>query len=129
MPATSSPGFVIVDTAAYITSLSPQVDQTLIGMAKPMVELRLDLRNEEAPSKMLVGLVGGAEEMDIDEEEDEPPAADMDEDGNDDGPPVVSQQQLSRIFDVGPAFALPPIEEMFYQVAELFSSRATAHTV
>ena len=38
-----------------------------------------------------------------------------------DGAPVVAQQQLTNIFDVGPSFALPPIEEMFYQVAGLFS--------
>jgi NET1-associated nuclear protein 1 (U3 small nucleolar RNA-associated protein 17) len=40
--------------------------------------------------------------------------------------PVVTQQQLASIFDIGPAFALPPMEEMFYQVAALFSAKPLA---
>jgi NET1-associated nuclear protein 1 (U3 small nucleolar RNA-associated protein 17) len=51
----------------------------------------------------------------------------VDDDNNEH--PVVSQQQLSEIFDIGPSFALPPVEEMFYQVADLFSSKPLAQSV
>jgi NET1-associated nuclear protein 1 (U3 small nucleolar RNA-associated protein 17) len=39
----------------------------------------------------------------------------------DDDEPVVSQQQLAGIFDVGSAFAMPPIDELFERVAGLFA--------
>lgn len=126
VPAISSPGFIVVDAAAEIMSLSPKATQTLISMSKPMVELRLDLRNEAAPSKSLRGLIDDPEEMELDEEEEAFETTDgpvVQDSMDDDGPPVVSQQQLAKIFDVGPAFALPPMEEMFYQVADLFASK------
>jgi NET1-associated nuclear protein 1 (U3 small nucleolar RNA-associated protein 17) len=57
------------------------------------------------------------------------PAETQREEVDDDGTPVVSQQQLAQIFDIGPSYALPPLEDMFYQVAGLFSSKASEQTV
>jgi NET1-associated nuclear protein 1 (U3 small nucleolar RNA-associated protein 17) len=125
VPAVSSPGYIIIDTAAEVTSLAPKAVQTLVSMSKPMVELRLDLRSEQATEKTLA-LDDDAEDVEDDAEE----AEEMDIDEalleDDDGAPVVTQQQLARVFDVGPSFAMPPIDEMFYQVADLFSSKPTA---
>jgi hypothetical protein len=42
---------------------------------------------------------------------------------DDDDAPVVRQQQLTEIFDIGPAFALPPVEDLFEQVVGLFSRK------
>ena len=58
------------------------------------------------------------EEMEID-----PVSAAIDT-GDDYDAPVVTQQQLSEVFDIGPSFALPPMEEMFYQVVGLFSAQS-----
>ncbi|KAI9714600.1 MAG: hypothetical protein M1812_006405 [Candelaria pacifica] len=38
--------------------------------------------------------------------------------------PVVRQEQLADIFDIGPAFAMPPMGDLYEQVAELFSNKA-----
>jgi len=50
-------------------------------------------------------------------------------DEDDDEFPVVTQQQLTSVFDIGPAFALPPIEEMFYQVVDLFAPKRVLQAV
>ena len=36
------------------------------------------------------------------------------------GAAVVSQERLAEVFDVGPAYALPPMTELFEQVAKLY---------
>ncbi len=79
----------------------------------------------------LMQLVEDNEEPDADMQETALPDATVSvpEIDDDDGPKVVSQQQLREILDVGPSFALPPIEEMFYQVADLFSSKPLAQSV
>jgi NET1-associated nuclear protein 1 (U3 small nucleolar RNA-associated protein 17) len=46
-PAISSSGYIILDSAAEITTVSPKASKTLISIAKPMVDLRIDVRNEE----------------------------------------------------------------------------------
>ena len=37
-----------------------------------------------------------------------------------DGPPIVRREQLEEIFDIGPAFALPSVDKLFTQIAELY---------
>jgi hypothetical protein len=48
---------------------------------------------------------------------------DDDDEGDDEQLPVVRQDQLTKIFDVGPAYALPPVRELFEAVARLFSKK------
>ena len=36
---------------------------------------------------------------------------------------VVSRERLAEVFDVGPAYALPPVADLFEQVASLYSGR------
>jgi NET1-associated nuclear protein 1 (U3 small nucleolar RNA-associated protein 17) len=49
-----------------------------------------------------------------------------DEDEDDDVyPVVVAPQKLAELFDAAPPFAMPPIEDMFYQVTKLFSMKPT----
>jgi NET1-associated nuclear protein 1 (U3 small nucleolar RNA-associated protein 17) len=132
IPAVSSAGFVVLDASAEVTTITPKTSQTLISMAKPMAELRLDVKSDEQPTLGPVQLEEDGEEYGEDGDENDELAEEEDvtmEDIDDDGPPVVSQQQLANVFDVGPAFALPPIEEMFYQVAGLFSSKSMAQEV
>ena len=42
----------------------------------------------------------------------------------DDDAVVVSQDRLAEVFDVAPAYALPPVTEFFERVASLYSGRA-----
>jgi NET1-associated nuclear protein 1 (U3 small nucleolar RNA-associated protein 17) len=127
LPAISSPGFVVLDAAAEITTISPKATQTLTSLARPMVELRLDIAAEEEPAIDLMQLADETEEMDAVDEEEISPAADVAPiDPDDDGPPVISQQRLTEVLDIGPSFALPPVEQMFYHVADLFSSKPVA---
>lgn len=121
VPAVGAPGYVVLDAAAEVTTLAPKTSQALASMARPLADLNLDKEDDAQPSGILTNLIENPED-DIDDEE---PAEDVEmaEVDEDDGPPVVSQQQLARVFDIGPAFTLPPIEEMFYQVADLFSSK------
>jgi len=120
IPAVGSPGYIAIDAAAEITTITPKANQASAIIAHSMADLGLDAVAEEPA----VGLMQLVEEAQAEDEE----MADaiepsVDEDIDDDGVPVVSQQQLTNIFDIGPSFALPPIEEMFYQVAGLFSTK------
>jgi NET1-associated nuclear protein 1 (U3 small nucleolar RNA-associated protein 17) len=140
IPALSSPGYILLDAAAEITTVSPKATQTLSSIAKPMVELRLDIRGEsevaegpavdltqlaETDSKSEIDAEAGIEEQLVDPATGQPPGLNYynDIDGDDDGPAVVTQHQLASVLDVGPSFALPPIEELFYAVAGLFSGK------
>ncbi|KAI9744617.1 MAG: hypothetical protein M1818_002146 [Claussenomyces sp. TS43310] len=133
IPAIGSPGYVILDARAQIITLAPKTSQALTSMAKPITELGLDSMEEESPSVVLTSPIEDADgDIEENEDADHPPGYEEladDNDDDDDGPPVVSQQQLASIFDVGPAFALPPIEEMFYQVADLFSSKPVSQAL
>jgi NET1-associated nuclear protein 1 (U3 small nucleolar RNA-associated protein 17) len=127
LPAISSPGYVILDATAEITTISPNATQTLTSMAKPMVELCLDIRggSEEAPGIDLMQMVDTEKDDEIEEAQATILTQDLkdQDDDVDDGPTVVTAHQLSQVLDIGPSFALPPIEELFYAVAGLFSSK------
>lgn len=46
--------------------------------------------------------------------------------GHEDDVVVVSQDKLAEVFDVGPAYAMPPVTQLFEQVASLYSGRASS---
>ncbi|OBU01269.1 hypothetical protein VE01_00087 [Pseudogymnoascus verrucosus] len=120
VPSANSPGYVTIDAAAEITTITPKASQASAVMAQSIADLGLEAVVEEPA----VGLMQLVEEAEAEEEDEEMADVEaMEEDADDDGAPVVSQQQLANIFDIGPSFALPPIEEMFYQVAGLFSAK------
>jgi NET1-associated nuclear protein 1 (U3 small nucleolar RNA-associated protein 17) len=122
VPSATSSGYVAVDAAAEITTITPKASQASAVMAHSVADLGLEAVADEP----VAGLMQLVEEAEAEEEEEDEEMADaeaMEVDADDDGAPVVSQQQLANIFDIGPSFALPPIEEMFYQVAGLFSAK------
>lgn len=121
LPAASSAGYVVLDASAELRTLHPGATQavTLSNQAIPETTTAEEPVAEE-PAADIMALV---EKEDVDMADEAPVEVDEDED---DGPPVVTQQQLAEIFDVGPSFAMPPIEEMFYQVTGLFSSKVGA---
>jgi NET1-associated nuclear protein 1 (U3 small nucleolar RNA-associated protein 17) len=89
-------------------------------LAKPLEDLQLDkIPASEADEQMEVD-GGEEEEHDADEEmQDVEDAAD----DHDVHAAVVAPQQLADIFNAGPSFAMPPIEDTFYQIAKLFSAK------
>jgi NET1-associated nuclear protein 1 (U3 small nucleolar RNA-associated protein 17) len=129
LPAVDTDGFIILDTSAEVRTVHKRGTQTFTAMAQSTTALNL-----EDASTQLNGVT-----VPEDEEEDEEPddvqllTPAATEDGNevDDehDTPVVTSQQLANVFDIGPAFALPPLEEMFYQVAGLFASKPLAQSV
>ncbi|KAI1137211.1 sporulation protein [Hypoxylon sp. FL0543] len=123
--AIGSTGYLVLDSAAQLWSISQGMDTKSLAFAQPLVDLNLDqVRTEEAHENgSTLALLSGqddeaasGDEMDLDI-----PDATADEDGV--YPAVVPPQKLSELFDTAPAFAMPPIEDMFYQVTKLFSSK------
>ena len=117
----SSSGFVVVDSAAQVWSITEGAEQAplLKSLADLGVDNTSDAEMEDTPNKHL--LPEQAEASD-----DEMHDADQDVDTEDDENThavVVAPQRLAEIFNVTPAFAMPPIEDVFYQVASLFSTK------
>ncbi len=124
LPAIASSGFIAIDCAAQIWSLAEATDTTLL--AQPLADLNLDIwpgQQADEADPMVLGATG-AEESD-DEPEDETAGSEAEED-YDVHEAIIAPQRLADIFDAAPAFAMPPIEELFYQVAGLISSKPIA---
>ncbi|RDW87795.1 hypothetical protein BP5796_03489 [Coleophoma crateriformis] len=117
VPAADSEGYIILDSAAEVRTIIPQGKQAITSLAQPTSALHLDT---EEPVVDLLQLV---KEVEDEAEDVEESLLQQDKDEEEEETHVVTQQQLSDIFDVGPAFALPSMEDMFYQVAGLFSGK------
>ncbi|KAI1804724.1 WD40 repeat-like protein [Daldinia bambusicola] len=121
-----SSGYLVLDSAAQLWSISEDMDTKSLAFAQPLVDLNLDQVNaeelhEERPSLALLSGqeddAASGDEMDVD-------MLDATADGDEAYPAVIAPQKLSELFDTAPAFAMPPIEDMFYQVTKLFSSNS-----
>jgi NET1-associated nuclear protein 1 (U3 small nucleolar RNA-associated protein 17) len=112
--APSSSGFICVDSAAQIWSVTEGAEQA--PLLQPLADLGV---NEHA--------VGNGEillrEEEASDEEMEDADQDMEMEDDDTHAAVVAPQRLAEIFNAAPAFAMPPIEDIFYQVAGLFSTK------
>lgn len=116
LPAVSSDGFIVLDSAAEIRTILKKGTEGVTTLAQSTSAQHLDTV-EAIP----VSAIGEVIEEEEEEEEEIPPPVfeDKDEDAE---IPVVTQQQLAAIFDIGPAYALPHLEELFYQVANLYAA-------
>lgn len=112
-------GYLVLDSQAEIRTLLKKGTQAVTMGAQSTTALKLDEpepvetaqiedKDEEEDEEEDLTTLGGKAEEDSDEDED-------------DEHPVITQQQLTQIFDIGPSFALPPMEELFFQVANLVS--------
>lgn len=123
-PKTS--GYLILDASAQVWSLNQNTDARSVSVAQPLADIELDkesAKNENEGAVAIVHLFDDApsdDEMDVDDAEDA-----MDEDEDDTYPVVVAPQKLAELFDAAPPFAMPPIEDMFYQVTKLFCPKST----
>ncbi|KAI5863007.1 sporulation protein [Durotheca rogersii] len=123
-----SSGYLVLDSAAQLWPVSQDMDTNALAFAQPLVNLNLDQQEVEALPEnnhaipLLAdgdddGEPASADEMDVDTQD----AIEEEEAGT--YPAVISQQRLAEVFDIAPAFAMPPIEDTFYQVAKLLSRR------
>ncbi|KAI0016134.1 WD domain-containing protein [Xylariomycetidae sp. FL0641] len=123
--ATGSSGFLVLDSAAQLWSISESMDTNSMAFGQPLVELNLDgdgalqTTAEQVPVAILAG--------DAEESDDE---GGMELDAPEDTvdgifPAVLAPQKLTELFDAAPSFAMPPIEDMFYQVTQLLSSNSS----
>ncbi|KAL7620248.1 NET1-associated nuclear protein 1 [Parahypoxylon ruwenzoriense] len=132
VPSVGSSGYLVLDSAAQLWSVSEGMDTKSLAFAQPLVDLKLDQEDAEVPQEAAESSLALLAEGD-----DEPASGDeMDIDIPDDAageedsayPAVVPPQRLAELFDAAPAFAMPPIEDMFYQVTKLFSSKSAVST-
>ncbi|KAF4955720.1 hypothetical protein FSARC_11781 [Fusarium sarcochroum] len=119
-PETS--GFIALDDAAQVWVVAEGSDSSSLATVQPLEDLRLegiDVNGNE------IGLIDEDEDMESDAEEDEDAAEPEDVEMEDDDahPSVIQQQHLADIFDAAPAFAAPPIEDMFYKVTGLLATK------
>ncbi|KAH6687902.1 sporulation protein, partial [Plectosphaerella plurivora] len=118
-----STGYIAVDDAAQLWTISRTSDEHAISIARPLEELRLaDIVVDENELAGGITLLDGdddeasedegetnGERMDVDEEDDETHAA------------VISRQKLAELFDTGPAFTMPAVEELFAKFTDLLA--------
>lgn len=125
-----SKGYIVLDSAAEVRIISPKSMPFLsdLVVADSYTQSPRGLENVYGHNKM-DGITLKIDDNNVSEAESNvvtprytssEPRPDV---YDDDDVPVVSQQQLASIFDVGPAFAMPPVEELFEQVAGLFAKK------
>jgi NET1-associated nuclear protein 1 (U3 small nucleolar RNA-associated protein 17) len=120
LPAAKSSGFIAVDSSAQIWSVHERTETATL--AKPLADLHLENVTSSAEEQMELDINGEEEEEEADEEMQDAGQDDEEED-YDVHQAVVAPQHLADIFNSGPSFAMPPIEDLFYQVAGLFSAK------
>ena len=118
LPAVGRKGYYAIDTAAEVRTLSP-------GQSLPSLPLDVP-KLEKQPALGLNGIFGSQAQ-----EGNEKPGRIAEQassvirqspvDIKDEV--FVSEAQLAEVFDRGPSYALPPVSELFEQVALLFNGR------
>ncbi|KAH6657307.1 WD40-repeat-containing domain protein [Truncatella angustata] len=122
----SSSGYLVVDSSAQVSSITQSTDTNSVAVAQSLTDIHLD-KSDAAKTEQtnLLAVVNENQDGVSDDEMDIDMADDAMED-DDIYPVVVAPQKLAELFDAAPPFAMPPIEDMFYRVTKLFSSKPTA---
>lgn len=119
-------GFIALDDAAQVWTITEGSDPSSIATAQPLQDLNLEGVNgtENGDDTFM------AVDEDEEDEQEQVEAQSDDEMDVDDAVPtsVVSQQSLADIFDASPAFAAPSIEDMFYKVTSLLATKPLSKT-
>lgn len=119
-----SSGYLILDSSAQVCAITRSTDATSVAVAQSLADSKLDTSEPtelEAPGVLAVV----NEEQDV--ASDDEMEVDIEEESVEDDvyPVVVPPQKLAELFDAAPPFAMPPIEDMFYQVTKLFSTKSS----
>lgn len=123
-----SSGFIAVDDAAQLWTISLASDENAVSVARPLEELRLVdivVHEDDLAAPGAISFVNGDDE-DASDDEAEANGDKMDvdegEDDNDDThAAIISRQKLAELFDTGPGFSMPPVEDLFTQFADLLA--------
>lgn len=124
--APASSGFIALDDAAQIWVVAEGSGPSALATVQPLQDLRLDGPAATEEDGGVGILVAEDAEMASDDEmggDEAGEAEDVDMDEDDGRPSIVPRQYLADIFDAAPAFAAPPIEDMFYKVADLLATK------
>lgn len=118
-----SSGYLAVDASAQVCSITQSNDATSVAVAQSLADINLDQTEVDGSQESGIIAVVNEEQDDAasDEEMEDVIEDAMDED-EDATPVVVPPQKLAELFGAAPPFAMPPIEDMFYQVTKLFSA-------
>ncbi|KAK4229743.1 hypothetical protein QBC38DRAFT_84706 [Podospora fimiseda] len=116
--APGSSGFVVVDSAAQIWAITEGAEQAPV--LKSLADLGMD---GSAAVESTHDTLEVQDEASDDEMQDVDQDVEMADDDYDNHAIVVAPQRLAEVFNAAPAFAMPPIEDIFYQVAGLFSTK------
>jgi NET1-associated nuclear protein 1 (U3 small nucleolar RNA-associated protein 17) len=122
--APDTSGFIALDDAAQVWVVAEGSDPSSLATVQPLEDLRLEGTEVNGGDK--VALIDEDEEMASDDEaeaEGEVEAEDVEMEDDDIHHSVINQQHLADIFDAAPAFAAPPIEDMFYKVTGLLATK------
>jgi NET1-associated nuclear protein 1 (U3 small nucleolar RNA-associated protein 17) len=128
VPLTSSAGFLVLDAAAEIRTVSPKATQTVVPGVRSLVEYKLDLRSLEDPESNSMEITGDVDEEHEPESDVEDEIAEAAEetplDFDDDGPRNFTLHQLAEALNPtgDPSSHFNPSESVtakFYRVADL----------
>ncbi|KAI1309825.1 WD40-repeat-containing domain protein [Xylaria venustula] len=118
-----SSGFLILDSAAQLWSIAESMDTKSLAVAHSLADLQLDREPiADGEASNIPGLILEQDDEQASEDDMDVDMADA-SDGDTMYPAVVSAQRLTDLFDTAPSFAMPPIEDMFYQVTKLVSAK------
>ncbi|KAI1334370.1 WD40-repeat-containing domain protein [Xylariaceae sp. FL0016] len=126
-----SNGFLVLDSAAQLWSVNESMNGKSLAFAQPLADLQLDSEpKDEAPEAdtTLAIMAGGDSDESDNEDAMDVDMAEGELDGGPSYPAVVAPQRLTELFDAAPPFAMPPIEDMFYQVTKLFAPKYVVPT-
>jgi NET1-associated nuclear protein 1 (U3 small nucleolar RNA-associated protein 17) len=124
LPATRRKGFHTINSAAEVRTLAPSQSSTSVSMALA--------EDENALSRGLTNIFGNGQNAKAVKDGAGKLAGLLTSNRDSttrelhvqrDDAVVVSADRLAELFDVGPAYALPPVTELFEQVASLYSGR------
>ncbi len=126
LPARSSKGYVVLDSQAEVCVLTPEpvpvVPQTLAAVIPTEPKFAEDVGTSVESGTVQTPQHGPDEASAV-------PRYEVDFEAEleqEDDTPVVRLEKLAEIFDVGPSHALPPVEDIFYAVADLCFAKPVA---
>ena len=131
LPATGPKGYIVLDSAAEVRTLSPKALPFVsnvafdAGVTIPPTSGLDGLYGHDRTTKLYRNIDGSSPSADESDAVTSPSTSVEArlEVYDDDDAPVVSQQQLAGVFDLGSAFVMPPVEQLLERVVGLFARK------
>jgi NET1-associated nuclear protein 1 (U3 small nucleolar RNA-associated protein 17) len=116
-----SSGYLVLDSAAQVSSITQSTGADSLAVAQSLADISLDKTEPiKSEDSNVIAVVNDGPDIASDDEMEDVVEDAMDL-GDEAYPVVVAPQKLTELFDAAPPFAMPPIEDMFYQVTKLFA--------